>query len=296
MVATRSGPVSEKRFIEAFPSLLASYGLHFYVFPGGGGTNRADPAELESSGRRPPAPGFALPVFRPPRAVSGQGRLCKPGVPVLGSLPLPNQYVVCYAPVAYNMLWTNLGIHPGKTVDSLSAPGDILGVAEAGSRCDRRKGLNGMRCPYCNQGETRVVDSRDVDGQATIRRRRECAACGRRFTTYERVEEIPITVIKRDGSPEPFRQDKLLQGLLRACTKRDVPLSRLEDLVSDIEAELRRELLYEVSSERLGEMVLDRLQDVDLVAYVRFASVYRQFESVEEFKQELEDLTKEGIR
>ena len=153
-----------------------------------------------------------------------------------------------------------------------------------------------MHCPFCNPAETRVVDSRDVDGQATIRRRRECVQCGRRFTTYERVEEIPITVVKRDGSVEPFRQDKLLLGLVRACTKRAVPLSRLEELVGDIEAGLRQELVYEVSSEHLGEMVLDRLQDLDLVAYVRFASVYRQFESVEEFKEELERLTKEGIR
>ncbi len=153
-----------------------------------------------------------------------------------------------------------------------------------------------MQCPYCNHSETRVVDSRDVDGQPAVRRRRECGGCARRFTTYEKVEEIPIQVVKRDGRVEPFRQEKLLQGLLRASTKRDVALSRLEDVAAGVEGDLRVELTYEVTSERLGQMVLERLQDVDLVAYVRFASVYRQFESVQEFQAELEELTKEGIR
>ncbi len=153
-----------------------------------------------------------------------------------------------------------------------------------------------MRCPFCEHEETRVVDSRDSEGQEAIRRRRECAECGRRFTTYEKIDEIPITVVKRGGAVEPFEQEKVLRGLLRACTKRDVPLSRLEALVAGIEADLRRDLRYEVTSEEIGDMVLDRLQDVDLVAYVRFASVYRQFESIEEFKDELARLTKESIR
>jgi transcriptional repressor NrdR len=153
-----------------------------------------------------------------------------------------------------------------------------------------------MRCPYCDGVDTRVVDSRDTEGREAIRRRRECVACGRRFTTYEKVEALPLAVVKRDRSIEPFSEEKLLQGLIRACTKRDVPLHRLEDLVADLETELRSEGSYEVTSERVGEMVLERLQDVDLVAYIRFASVYRQFESIEEFKDELEQLTKEGIR
>lgn len=153
-----------------------------------------------------------------------------------------------------------------------------------------------MRCPFCDGVDTRVVDSRDTEGREAIRRRRECAACGQRFTTYEKVEALPLAVVKRDRSIEPFSGQKLLEGLIRACTKRDVPLHRLEELVADLEAELRSEGSYEVSSERLGEMVLERLQDVDRVAYIRFASVYRQFESVEEFKDELEQLTKEGIR
>jgi transcriptional repressor NrdR len=153
-----------------------------------------------------------------------------------------------------------------------------------------------MRCPYCEGAETRVVDSRDTEGREAIRRRRECAACGRRFTTYEKVEALPIAVVKRDGSIEPFSEEKLLQGLVRACTKRNVPMGRLEELVADLETELRDEGFYEVTSERVGEMVLDRLQDLDLVAYIRFASVYRQFESMEEFKDELDHVTKEGIR
>lgn len=153
-----------------------------------------------------------------------------------------------------------------------------------------------MNCPYCGSPDSRVVDSRETESKEAIRRRRECTACGQRFTTYEKIEEIPITVVKRDGSTELFHPEKLLRGLTHACTKRHVPMERLQGIVSDIERELREESAYEVSSERVGKMALERLQKVDLVAYVRFASVYRQFESVEEFKQELEQLAKEGIR
>lgn len=153
-----------------------------------------------------------------------------------------------------------------------------------------------MNCPYCGHSDTRVVDSRDTEGRDAIRRRRECVACGQRFTTYEKIEEIPITVLKRDGSRELFRPDKLLRGLMRACAKRNVPSTVLEAIVSDIERELREDLAYEVTSERVGKMALDRLQAVDQVAYIRFASVYRQFESVEDFKKELEQLAREGSR
>lgn len=153
-----------------------------------------------------------------------------------------------------------------------------------------------MNCPFCGSPDTRVVDSRDTEGKDAVRRRRECVACSQRFTTYEKTEEIPITVVKRDGSTELFHPDKLLRGLMRACTKRNVPTNRLEEIVGDIERELREELAYEISSERVGSMALERLRQVDLVAYVRFASVYRQFENVEEFKAELEKLAKEGIR
>ena len=153
-----------------------------------------------------------------------------------------------------------------------------------------------MNCPFCGSPDTRVVDSRDTEGKDAVRRRRECVACSQRFTTYEKTEEIPITVVKRDGSTELFHPDKLLRGLMRACTKRNVPTNRLEEIVGDIERELREELAYEISSERVGSMALERLRQVDLVAYVRFAAVYRQFENVEEFKAELEKLAKEGIR
>ena len=153
-----------------------------------------------------------------------------------------------------------------------------------------------MNCPHCGAVDSRVVDSRDTDAKEAVRRRRECAVCGQRFTTYEKIEEIPITVVKRDGSTELFHPEKLLHGLTRACAKRSVPVERLQGVVSDIERELREGSVYEVSSERVGKMALERLQQVDLVAYVRFASVYRQFENVEEFKQELEQLVKEGIR
>lgn len=147
-----------------------------------------------------------------------------------------------------------------------------------------------MNCPYCNWPDSRVIDSRETESKEAIRRRRECSSCGQRFTTYEKIEEIPITVVKRDGSTELFHPEKLLRGLMRACTKRHVPVERLQTAVGDIERELREEAAYEVPSERVGKMALDRLQGIDLVAYVRFASVYRQFESVEEFKRELEQL------
>jgi transcriptional repressor NrdR len=153
-----------------------------------------------------------------------------------------------------------------------------------------------VNCPFCGLPESRVVDSRETESKEAIRRRRECIACGQRFTTYEKIEEIPITVVKRDGSTELFHPDKLLRGLMRACTKRNVAAGRLEEIVADIERQLREGSAYQVTSERVGKMALERLLGVDLVAYVRFASVYRQFESVEGFKQELQQLAKEGIR
>jgi transcriptional repressor NrdR len=153
-----------------------------------------------------------------------------------------------------------------------------------------------VNCPYCGSADSRVVESRETDGKEAIRRRRECTTCGQRFTTYEKIEEIPITVVKRDGNTELFHPEKLLRGLTRACTKRNVPVERLQEVVADIERELREDSAYQVSSERVGEMALERLQKVDLVAYIRFASVYRQFENVEEFKEELEQLAREGIR
>ena len=149
-----------------------------------------------------------------------------------------------------------------------------------------------MRCPFCGHAETKVVDSRVSESQDAIRRRRECLACEKRFTTYERREEMPLMVSKRDGSTEPFERGKLLRGLIVATAKRDVSTEQLEDLIDDIESELHNEFQYEIDSKTLGDMVLERLKALDKVAYVRFASVYKSFEDVEEFTSELRGLKK----
>lgn len=144
-----------------------------------------------------------------------------------------------------------------------------------------------MRCPFCGHTETKVVDSRTSEAQDAIRRRRECLACSERFTTYERREEMPLMVIKKDGHLEPFDRAKLMRGLLVATAKRDVPMERLEELIDDIESELHNSFRYEVDSRQLGDMVLARLKDLDKVAYVRFASVYKEFKDIDEFTSEL---------
>ncbi len=147
-----------------------------------------------------------------------------------------------------------------------------------------------MNCPFCGHRETKVVDSRTTEAGDAIRRRRECLSCSKRFTTYERVEEMPLTVIKKDGTREPFERNKILQGLSRATVKREVPLEVLENLVNEVESELRNEFKYEVPSNEIGEMVLKKLLPIDKVAYIRFASVYREFKDLEEFTKELEKL------
>ena len=147
-----------------------------------------------------------------------------------------------------------------------------------------------MRCPRCGCEESKVVDSRPSENNDAIRRRRECCACKFRFTTYERCEEVPIMVVKRDGHKEPFDRQKLMRGLLTATTKRDVPMSALTGLIDDIESSLRDGGVTEVSSVDVGSMVLKRLMSVDKVAYVRFASVYRDFKDVDEFSEELRSL------
>jgi transcriptional repressor NrdR len=147
-----------------------------------------------------------------------------------------------------------------------------------------------MKCPYCNYPESKVVDSRATEENCSIRRRRECLSCGERFTTYERLEELPLTVIKKDGRTEFFDRNKLLTGLLKACEKRPILRKDLEDIVKDVEREMRNRMETEVESDRLGELVMDRLREIDEVAYVRFASVYRQFKDINIFKQELEKL------
>jgi len=147
-----------------------------------------------------------------------------------------------------------------------------------------------MKCPYCNSIESKVTDSRVTEQADAIRRRRQCLECGQRFTTFERVEETPITVIKKGGEREMFSRQKLLDGLLRATVKRHISRQQLEDLVSDIETDLRNQFKYEVTAKKVGEMVLERLEKLDKVAYIRFASVYREFQDIDEFTSELNRL------
>ncbi|AZV44670.1 transcriptional regulator NrdR [Peribacillus asahii] len=147
-----------------------------------------------------------------------------------------------------------------------------------------------MRCPSCQYNGTRVLDSRPVDDSRSIRRRRECESCGFRFTTFEKVEEIPLIVVKKEGTREEFSRDKILRGLIRACEKRPVPLKGLEEITNYVEKELRNNGISEVKSDHIGEMVMDKLADVDEVAYVRFASVYRQFKDINVFIDELKEL------
>ena len=147
-----------------------------------------------------------------------------------------------------------------------------------------------MRCPKCGCEESRVVDSRPSENNDAIRRRRECTACGCRFTTYERREETPLLVVKKDGRKEPFERQKIMRGLIAATVKRNIPMETLEGIIDDIESELRDGGRTEVSSHDLGSMVLLRLVDIDTVAYVRFASVYRDFKDVDEFSEELRSL------
>lgn len=147
-----------------------------------------------------------------------------------------------------------------------------------------------MRCPFCGYAESKVIDSRPAEEGATIRRRRECLACQKRFTTYEIMERLPLVVVKRDGSRQTFDKIKVLNGMLRACEKRPVPLQKLENIADEIEQELQNSLEREVTTTEIGEMVMDRLKDVDEVAYVRFASVYRQFKDVKTFFDELTKL------
>lgn len=150
-----------------------------------------------------------------------------------------------------------------------------------------------MRCPKCGCEESKVVDSRPSENNDAIRRRRECTGCGFRYTTYERCEEMPLIVVKRDGRKETFERQKLLRGLFAATVKRDVPASALSDLIDSIEGELRDGGVTEISSIDLGSMVLRRLVNIDKVAYIRFASVYREFKDVDEFSEELRSLEHE---
>ena len=147
-----------------------------------------------------------------------------------------------------------------------------------------------MKCPFCGYAESKVIDSRPADEGASIRRRRECLACQRRFTTYEVMERLPLVVVKRDGSRQSFDKVKLINGMVRACEKRPVTLSQLESIADDIEQELQSALEREIRTVDIGEMVMARLKTVDEVAYVRFASVYRSFKDINTFMEELSKL------
>ena len=147
-----------------------------------------------------------------------------------------------------------------------------------------------MKCPYCSYEESKVIDSRPTDEGERIRRRRECLNCQKRFTTYEIIESLPIVVIKKDKSREVFNRDKLVNGMLKACEKRPVSINDIERAVDDIEAKLQNSLDREVTSDAIGELVMDKLKSLDEVAYVRFASVYRQFKDISTFMDELSKL------
>ncbi|MBR3293617.1 MAG: transcriptional repressor NrdR [Oscillospiraceae bacterium] len=147
-----------------------------------------------------------------------------------------------------------------------------------------------MKCPFCAYSESKVIDSRPAEEGATIRRRRECLACQKRFTTYEIIERMPLVVIKRDGSRQSFDRVKLINGMVRACEKRPVTLAQLEAIADEIEQELQSHLEREVSTVEIGEMVMSRIREVDEVAYVRFASVYRSFKDINTFMEELTKL------
>ncbi len=147
-----------------------------------------------------------------------------------------------------------------------------------------------MRCPYCGHNEDKVVDSRSSSENDSIRRRRECLKCQRRFTTYEHIEEMPLMVIKKNGQRQPFERNKLMSGILKACEKRPVSVSKLEHLVDNVERSLQRKHDKEVKSSQIGEVVMKKLHEIDKVAYVRFASVYREFKDITEFMKELKGI------
>ncbi len=150
-----------------------------------------------------------------------------------------------------------------------------------------------MKCPYCGFEDDKVIDSRPTDEGSAIRRRRECSKCQKRFTTYEKVESVPLIVVKKDKTRQAFDRDKLLNGLVRACEKRPVSVHDLENLVDEIESQIHNTLRREITSREIGEMIMARLKNMDEVAYVRFASVYRQFKDINTFMEELRKLLEE---
>lgn len=149
-----------------------------------------------------------------------------------------------------------------------------------------------MKCPYCQNIDTKVIETRISDSNGSIRRRRMCEKCSNRFTTFERIENTPIAVIKKDNTRQPFDRNKILSGLIRACTKRNISTAMLEKIVDDIESEIRNFHSNEISAKEIGDLVLKKLRNLDKVAYIRFASVYKQFDSVKQFTSELSELNK----
>lgn len=150
-----------------------------------------------------------------------------------------------------------------------------------------------MKCPFCNFEDSKVLDSRSTEDNTSIRRRRECLKCQRRFTTYEKVEDIPVYVIKKDGTSEPFDKRKVLTGMLKSFEKRPVSITKIEEIANDIEKQIYNTMQQEVTSNYIGELVMQRLKEIDDVAYVRFASVYRQFKDINTFMDELQKILKE---
>lgn len=150
-----------------------------------------------------------------------------------------------------------------------------------------------MKCPFCNHSETKVLDSRPTEDNVSIRRRRECLNCQKRFTTYEKVEDIPVYVVKKDGTREPFDKRKIMTGLLKSCEKRPVSISEVEGIADDVEKQIYNTMQQEVTSNLIGELIMGKLKDIDDVAYVRFASVYRQFKDINTFMEELQKILKE---
>lgn len=147
-----------------------------------------------------------------------------------------------------------------------------------------------MRCPFCSYEESKVVNSRSTDDYTAIRRRRECLQCGKRYTTYEKVEDIPVLVVKKDLTRETFNKEKIITGLIKACQKRPVSRKQIEDIADDVEKNISNKMITEIKSEILGEMIMERLKVIDEVSYVRFASVYRQFKDINTFMEEIKNL------
>lgn len=147
-----------------------------------------------------------------------------------------------------------------------------------------------MKCPFCSFAESKVVDSRSTDDNTTIRRRRECLNCSKRYTTYEKVEDIPILVVKRDATRENFNKEKIINGLITACQKRPISRKQIEDIAEDIEKNISNKMITEVNSKDIGEMVMKKLKEIDEISYVRFASVYREFKDIKTFLDEIKNL------